>query len=204
MGDDIDLGDLDRRARAAGYGDGLLELFAAIVLGSLALGWVANPGFVGILAAFVAIYGWRVVERVRQRVTYPRIGYFKDRPDDARSTSRGMLSFIAGSFVLMALVVLVFGDIGEVADWRRAAPLVSGLTIAAGFWYAGTRSGYLRYRAIAAWSVIAGGLLWWLGTGASYATVAIHLAVLALPLAVVGTIVLVRFLRTHPVADDHA
>jgi hypothetical protein len=203
MGDDIDIGAIDRRARAAGYGDGLLELFAAAVLGSLALGWIANPAFVGILAALVAIYGWRVVERVKQRVTYPRIGYHKERPDDARSTSRGMLSFIAGAFALMAVVVLVFGDVTDAADWRRAAPLVSGLTLAAGFWYAGAKSGLLRHRLIAAWSVGSGVLLWWFGTGASYATVAIHLGALALPLAVIGTIGLVRFIRDHPIRDDH-
>lgn len=204
MGDDVDLGDLDRRARAAGYGDGLLELFAAAVLGSLALGWIANPGLVGILASFVAIFGWRAVERVKQRVTYPRVGYHKERLVDARSTSRGMLSFIAGAFVLMALVVLVFGDVTDAAEWRRAAPLVSGLTIAAGFWYAGARSSHLRYRVIAAWSIVAAMLLWWGGTGASYAAVAIHLGALALPLAVIGTVVLVRFIRIHPVRDDHA
>ena len=98
----------------------------------------------------------------------------------------------------------VFGDVTEAAEWRRAAPLVSGLTIAAGFWYAGTKSGYVRYRVVAAWSVVSGLLIWWFGSGASYAGVAAHLLGLAVPLAIIGTVVLVRFLGSHPIRDDHA
>jgi hypothetical protein len=201
VADGIDIGSIDRQARSAGYGDGLLEIFASIVLFVIALSWLGNPGFVGILAALIAIYGWKVVERVKERVVYPRVGYYKERADDAKETSRGMLMFIGGALLLMALAVFAFGDITDASEWRRAAPLLSGLALSGGFWYAGDKSGMLRYRLISAWSVISGVLLWWFGSGASYSGVVWHLVGLAVPLATIGVWSLLIFLRTHPVQD---
>lgn len=201
MTDGIDIGSVHRQARSAGYGDGLLEIFASVVLTLIALSWLGDPAFVGILAALIAIYGWKVVERVKERVVYPRVGYHKERSDDAKETSKGMLMFIGGAFLLMALAVLVFGDITDASEWRRAAPLLSGVTLAGGFWYAGDKSGLLRYRFISAWSLLSGVLLWWFGSGSSYDAVVWHLVGLAVPLAVIGIWSLLSFLRTHPIQD---
>jgi hypothetical protein len=201
MTGNVDVNEMDRRARTAGYGDGLLEIFAAIVLLTIALVWLTQPVFVGILAAFIVLYGWKVVERVKERVTYPRIGYFRERSDDPASTSRGMLVFIGGAMLLMVFAVYLSGGFNEPSEWRRAAPLLSGVSLAGGFWYAGDRSGLLRYRLIAGLSAIGGVMLWLLGSGDSYLPVAWHLVGLALPLLVLGIWSLVRFLRAHPILE---
>ncbi|MCP3994795.1 MAG: hypothetical protein GY722_07000 [bacterium] len=198
MADEIDISSIERNARRAGYGDGLLELFAAAVLSVIALAWAANPGFVGIAAALIVLYGWKAVERVKERVTYPRIGYFQERADESNTSVRGMFLFIGGAFLVMALVVLLSGSLSEAADWRRAAPLMSGITLAAGFWYAGEQSGFLRHRFIAAFSVVSGILLWLFGSGETYAAVVWHLVGLAVPLVILGVWGLNHFLRSHP------
>jgi len=202
MANSVDFENLDKRARTAGYGDGLIELLAATVLFVLAIGWAVSPGLIGILAALFAVYGWKLVERIRQRITYPRIGYFQERGDDAGATARGMLLYLGGALALMVLVVWLAGGLGDAREWRRAAPLLSGITLAGGFWYAGDRSGLVRYRLIAVASVIGGVLLWALGSGESYALVAWHLAGLAVPLAVIGVWSLVLFVRSHPEPGD--
>lgn len=201
MGGNIDIGAIDRRARAAGYGDGLLELFAALVLLTMALGLWADPSFVTIWAAFIVLYGWRLVDWVKVRVTYPRIGYYRERSDEPGRAARGMLLFAGGAFLLMVLVVLISGGSTDATSWRRAAPLVSGISLAGGFWYVSVQSGLLRYRIIAGLSTVGGLLLWWLGSGESYAAVAWHLVGLAVLLAIVGVWSLVRFLRTYPVRE---
>lgn len=198
----LDFEALDKRARAAGYGDGLLEIFAAIILLVLALGWAVSPGLIGVLAALIVLYGWKLVERIRARVTYPRIGYFRERSDDVGATARGMLLFIGGALAVMVLVVWLAGGLGDVREWRRAAPLLSGISLAGGFWYAGGRSGFAHYRFIAVVSVVVGVLLWMLGKGDSYAFVAWHLAAVGVPLAVIGVWSLVRFVRSHPDRGD--
>jgi len=199
MAGNMDIAGIDRKARTAGYADGLLELFAAAVLMILALGWIANPAFVGILAAFVVLFGWRVVDRVKARVTYPRIGYFREREDDTSTNPRGMLLFIAGSFVLVVVVVWLSGGIADPVEWRRAAPLMSGISLSGGFWYLSDKSGLIRHRFVAVASVLGGLGLWLFGSGNDYTGVVLHLAGLAVPLALLGAWSLLRFLRTNPV-----
>lgn len=200
MNRNIDIGAMDRRARSAGYGDGLVEISAAVVLLAVALGWLAHPSFVGIVAAFIVLYGWKLVDRVRARVTYPRIGYHRERRDEPKATARGVLLFIGGALLLMVLVILIAGGLTDASEWRRAAPLMSGVSLAGGFSYAGTQSGLPRYRMIAGLSVVSGALLWWFGSGESYAGVIWHLVGLAVPLAVIGVWSLVRFVHAHPVS----
>ena len=204
MSDRFDVAGIEERARTAGYRDGLIELFAAAVLLSLAVLWIATPALVGIGSAFIVLYGWKVVERVKQRVTYPRIGYFQERPEAPDTTARGMLTFLGLSFALVVLAVLLSGGVGDAASWRRAAPLMSGVTLAGAFWYMGDRSGLVRHKVIAVYSAATGLLLWLFGSGESYEAVVWHLLGVAAPLAATGTWGLVHFLRTHPVQDTPA
>ncbi len=141
------------------------------------------------------------MEKVKERIVYPRVGYYRERSDDAKETSRGMLTFIGGAFLLMVLVVVSTGELTDPAAWRRAAPLLSGLSLAGGFWYAGAKSGLLRFRLISGWSVVSAIAVWLFGTGVSYSGVVLHLLSLALPLAIVGVWSLITFVREHPVRD---
>ncbi|MDJ0665570.1 MAG: hypothetical protein QNJ75_13545 [Acidimicrobiia bacterium] len=196
-----DIGKIEQQARRAGYQDGLLELFAAGVLFVIALGWIANPGFVGILAAFIVLYGWKLFDRVKARVTYPRIGYSRERADEPQSSAWGMLWFIAGAFLLAIVVIALSGGLAEPAEWRRAAPLISGMTLSGGFWYAAEQSGLARYRLVAALAVLLGVLLWLVGSGEDYSGVVWHLLGLAGTLALLGTWALVTFVRSHPIRE---
>lgn len=203
MASDPDIDEIERKAKTAGYADGLLEIFAAFVLALIAASLAASPGLVGVMAAFVVLYGWKVFERVKERVTYPRIGYSRERADDPGKTARGILLFMAGAFLVMVLVIWLSGGLTDASEWRRAAPLMSGITLAGGFWYAGEQSRLVRYRLIAGLSLLGGITMWLVGTGDSYDGVMWHLLGLAVPLALVGGWSLIRFVRSHPVASSH-
>ncbi len=198
----IDTRQLERRAVAAAYEDGLTELLATAVLALLATMWIASPAFVGILAAFVVLYGWKAVERVKEWITYPRIGYHRERADEAHATARGMLLFLGAALALTFLAVAMGGDITSSTEWRRAAPLLSGLALSGGFWHLADRSRLRRHRFVAVFSVVTGVLLWWLGSGTSYEAVVWHLLGLAALLAAVGTWGLVHFVSTHPIVES--
>lgn len=199
MSDTFDVAKAEEQARTAGFRDGLIEIFAAVVLSSMALMWLVSPALIGIGAAFIVLYGWRVVEKVKQRVTYPRIGYFQEKPEAPDTTARGMLLFIAGSFLLMVLAVALSGGLTDSAEWQRAAPLMSGISLAGGFWYTGDRSGFLRHRLIAVYSAVTGVALWMMGVGEAYESMIWHLLGLAIPLAAIGIWGLMSFTRTHPI-----
>ena len=201
MSNSPDTNEIERRARAASYQDGLLELFAAAVLLAIAIAWVVTPALVGIVAAFFVLFGWKGVERVKRRITYPRIGYYQEKSEDPRATARGILLFIGGAFALTVAAVAIYGDLTNSADWRKAAPLLSGLSLAGGFWYAGDRSGLVRHRVIAGYSVVTGVLLWAFSSGDTYEAVVWHLLGMALPLSAIGAWALEHFVRTHPLPD---
>jgi Ca2+/Na+ antiporter len=193
---------IEQRARAATYRDGLLELFAAAVLLIIAGMWVISPALVGVAAGLIVIFGWRVLERVKSRVTYPRIGYFQERSDDPGTTARGMLIFIGAAIVLMVGAIALSGGLTEVNEWRRAAPLLSGISLTGGFWYLADRSGFIRHRFVAVYSVVTGILLWVFTTGETYDVVSWHLLGMAAPLAAIGIWALIHFLRTNPTRDE--
>ena len=193
--------ELEERARRTIYSDGLTELFAAAVLFIMALFWVANPALIGVAAAFIVLYGWKLVEKAKERFTYPRIGFFQERTDDPQETARGILLFFGLAFAAMVAAIAVVGSITEAAEWRRAAPLLSGLLLAAAFWYLGDRSGLRRHRVVAVYAVATGVLLWIGGSGADYEAMVWHLLGMVLILGAIGTWALVHFARTHPAKD---
>lgn len=201
MSNDFSTERIEQRTRAAVYRDGLLELFAAAVLLIIAGMWFISPALIGVAAALIVIFGWRALERVKLRITYPRIGYFQERAEDPGTTARGMLVFIGGAIILMVGVIALSGGLTDVAEWRRAAPLLSGISLTGGFWYLADRSGLIRHRFVAVYSVVTGILLWVFTSGETYLPVAWHLLGLAAPLAAIGTWALVSFLRTNPTRD---
>lgn len=202
MSNGFDTEMIEQQARAATYRDGLLELFAAGVLLIIGGMWFVSPALVGVAAALIVIFGWRVLERVKRRVTYPRIGYFQERADDPGTTARGMLIFIGGAIVLMVGVIALSGGLTEVAEWRRAAPLLSGISLTGGFWYLADRSRLVRHRVVAVFSVVSGILVWVFTSGETYQPVAWHLLGLAVLLAAIGTWALIHFVRTTPTRNE--
>lgn len=200
MSNSYDTG-IEPRVRAATYRDGLTELFAAAVLFVMALLWLANPAVIGIAAAFIVLYGWRLVEKVKHRVTYPRLGYYQERSEEPRETARGILIFCAVAFAIVVGVIALTGGITESAEWRRAAPLLSGLTLLGAFWYLGDRSGLKRHRFVAGYSVVTGVFIWLFTSGADYEGMVWHLLAMVVVLGAIGTWGLVHFIRTYPVHD---
>ena len=147
------------------------------------------------------LYGWKLVEKAKQRITYPRIGYFQERTEDPRETAQGILVFFGLAFAVMVAAIAVVGSITDAAEWRRAAPLLSGLLLAAAFWYLGDRSGLRRHRVLATYAVASGVVLWLIGSGADYEAMVWHLLGMVLLLGAVGTWGLVHFTRTHPAEE---
>lgn len=195
---------IERRARAATYRDGLTELFATGVLLIIAVMWISQPAFVGIAAAFIVLFGWKVVEKTKQRITYPRLGYYQERSDEPRETARGILVFCGVALAIVVALIALSGGITEAKEWRRAAPLLSGLTLAGAFWYLGDRSGLARHRFVAGFSVLTGFLIWLFSSGADYEGMVWHLLGMVLVLGALGTWGLVHFIRTYPVQDSNA
>ena len=189
---------IERRATAAPYRDGIMELLVAAVLFGVALMWEARRGeLLALLALPIVIGAGVALERAKRRITYPRIGYAESKKPTETSPWGGV-AFIGAGIMLMIGAVVVSGDIGDTASWRRWAPFLAGFLNAAGFWYVGTVSGLWRYRIVAGISIALGITISLMADGATYRPVAGYFAVMGALLAVLGAATLVVFLIGHP------
>lgn len=194
----VDPDAVERNARRADYRDGLLELFAAVLMATLAGGWALQPGLVGILSLPFIFLGWKAITALKERITYPRIGYSGDNPARSETNAKGMLAFFALAAAVVAVMILVFGEASLANELRRAAPLFSGIAFAAGFRYLGEKSGMVRHHLLAAASVVTGTLVWWNDNGDDYSAMPVFLLVMAAVLAVMGAVSLAGFLKRNP------
>ena len=194
----IDPDAVERSARRADYRDGLLELFAAALMATLAAGWAFQPGIVGLLSLPFIFFGWKVMAKLKERITYPRIGYSGYNPERQQTSAKGMLGFFALAIAIVIVMILVFGESSIYNELRRAAPLFSGLAFAGGFRYLAEKSGMARHHLLVVASVVTGWAVWWQDDGNDYSAMPVFLLIMAAFLFVMGVASLAAFLMRNP------
>jgi MFS family permease len=105
------------------------------------------------LALAVGVSRDRVMERIRQRVTYPRIGYVSAERGEPLSRNRKWLMWLIllpMAVAPVAIAVLLFTDrlpdLRTAAEWGRWAPALYGVLMAAVSWWDADRFGIRRLR----------------------------------------------------------
>lgn len=195
---------MKRQAAAAPYQDGIMELFAAALFIAIALFWLGGRGWMIPLLAVVVVftaggaYAW-----AKRRITYPRIGYAEPKAEEGGS-AWGTLAFFAAGFGVFIVAIALTGGFGDVSSWRRWSSFLAGFLCSGGFWYAASVSGLWRYRLIAVYSIVLGLVVSLVSAGSTYLGVAVYSVGMAAVLAVIGVVMLVSFLRSHPKVADSA
>ncbi|HSJ25650.1 MAG TPA: hypothetical protein VK929_13330 [Longimicrobiales bacterium] len=105
------------------------------------------------LALAISVTRDRVKERIRQRVTYPRIGYASAERGEPLSATRKKLMWLillpmAAAPVVIAVLLLTgrMPDLRTAAEWGRWAPAVYGILAGAATWWDAERFGIRRFR----------------------------------------------------------
>ncbi len=186
--------ELGRRLGRALYGDGITELFAAVLFALLAAAW--DTGGLGIaVAAVAALFGPRLMGAVRERVVYPRTGYAVPASEDASTLGSGMaitvLAVIGGGL----FVAWYVGDITLIRTWVAA---LAGALVAAGTWYLAARSRLVRHRILAMATVLWGFVVTVTWGDLGYGSLVPFFVGLAVGFGVVGAWALVTFVRANP------
>jgi hypothetical protein len=189
--------DVRRTAIAAPYEDGLLELLMALLFVGIAAVWGVGRGEVlGLLALPIIIGGGLALAWIKRTVTEPRIGHVEPRKDDGPAWH--WFAFIGAGLLLMAIAVILTGEIGTSESWMRWFPFLSGYLIAGAFRYLAAASGLRRYLVLGAASLICGTTVAIASDGSSYASVAAYFMAMAIIVAAFGGTALVLFLSRHP------
>ncbi len=206
MADQINLKNVERKAQRAYYQDGLMELLLGgylMVLGSLLFasssGWVP---FV-VVMLFVLKPAW---ERLKEAVTYPRIGYvsFPVDPEAGKGILRGLLIFFVVAGVLAVGMSLLFGSERGLDLWLyRVIPALAGVLLACGPVYAAETFGLKRWYFVAAVFVLSGLIAPMLGAGLAYnAIIGMQMGIVGVINLLIGLWLLVSFVRRHPVLES--
>jgi len=199
----IDLKDIEQRAWRVYMQDGLVEIMIGVIF-FLASGAFHTSSTSVFLVLFPTIFGPNIIEAIRKRYTYPRIGYVKLQSDDPKKTAMGIFLYMVAVIAIMAVVLyLLFGS-GTWAPYLfyQWLPTVVGAMLVGAMTYTKSKSGDARYYAYA---LVA------LAIGVAFSLhrfepvkrgVTLYLLLLSGIMAVTGLARFVVFLRNHPLPPE--
>jgi hypothetical protein len=204
--------DVMRKTKSYWYEDGLVETLAGlffVAVGALLLvEWAAPPdaAYRGIFApglmvicALWILGGRRIINWLKERITYPRTGYVEYRRQKARTKApRIIMAAVVGAAVSLAIVSSMFYR----QDIVRAIPLLIGAGVAMLLVRIGGELGLQRFYVEAAWSLVIGALLAALTDNMSLG-MALYYGLLGAAVLVAGVVTLLRYLRAAPAEGDH-
>ncbi len=198
MSDKIDLKDMQQRAHRLVNKDGLLEALIGLVFiftgGSLSESAAVTPS----ISLFVIISN-RIVEGIRERYTYPRIGYVCLPEEDGVDTGRGILTYVlAVMAVMVAVMWLLYGGVTghRVYQW---VPTGIGLMLVGAMTYMNSKTGDVTYAGYAAYGLISGLAFTWYNFPDSARGASIYMEFLGVSFIVFGAVKFILFRRNYPV-----
>lgn len=175
--------------------DGLVEIMIGILL--IAFGVTFGSG-ISVFPMLIAVFVFpRLLEAVRNRCTYPRIGYAKLPVDEPKKTVKGMFGYLAVVLAVMFICFLLLGRVRDVAAYRKWSPLLMGVLLVGGFLYAHSRSGSRRYIVFAVLSVVSG-IFFSIMNFESYNGLIVNFFAMGAVFIVSGFTLFILFLRKYP------
>ena len=203
MTDQLDFQEVEKRVNQAVYQDGLLEVFLGAFLLIIGVLFVADSKLVAFGVLLMFLFSW-LLERIKKKYVYPRIGYVKLRPEkeaDPKGIVLVALIAVVVQMGVLAIFVLVMGiDLGSEAFMQYVVPPAAGLLMAIGpYWLAQTynvRRGYV----LAVLFILIGVLMPITGLASGYQAVGWECLVVGVISFVTGFIMFSSFIRRNPPA----
>jgi len=194
---EIDLKEMERRAYRAMQRDGVTEILVGLVL--LVAGGTWRNGATGILAVFMILYMRKALEYIKERVTYPRIGYAKLPEEDSAETGKGILLFMVAVLVVMGIgIVIFYGGLTShlIYQWL---PTFFGLMMLGAFTYMRGKTGDPLYLAYIAYSVLTGVAFSLYDFSEWRVGFTLYLVLLGATFILVGAVRMALFMHRYPV-----
>nr|QNO46761.1 hypothetical protein DEIDBPHB_00010 [Methanosarcinales archaeon ANME-2c ERB4] len=194
----IDLLEIEKKAYRDSQQDGLMEIVMGVILMTFG-GFFYSPIFAFYI--LLIVFSGKIVEFVRRRYTYPRIGSVKFREEDPKDVLTGVLLFELAVIVIMFTLISISGDVKDYSLWVNWAPLFFGMILVGPFAHAASRSGSIRYYGYAILSVILGIFFSLVEFGSGCTGLILYLVLIGGFLALGGLAIFIRFLRKYPLSE---
>ncbi len=198
----IDLEKIAQKAYRDSLEDGVMELGMGVYLMVCALP-VANVSF-SFVYAFLILFFRPAWQRVKQRVTYPRIGYVEHVSKDLKETVRGIAVVMLALIVVLAVVLAIMGEVDDFGVWMKWLPALIGTFVVGAFLYVRSKSGAPRFYVLAVISVAIGVAMSIVDFDSEVRLPGLigYLGCMGFVLAVWGGAMLARFVRKYPVVAE--
>ena len=199
----IDLKEIERRANYAALQDGLMEILMGLFLffygGTLA----TNTLPLGTVLIVVTVFFAKpLIERIKKRYIYPRIGYVK-LPGDPHTTGKGIaISAVVMVIALLGALGISMAVLGQKPGLNffltYIVPPASGFMLAIGPYWLGQTYGLTRGYVWAILFALGGIAMPLFGISSGYAAVGLLCTVMGVLILVTGIVMFVRFIRSYP------
>jgi hypothetical protein len=203
MTENIDLKRLEKRAWLEYQRDGLTEIIFGIFLfaGAALLRSTSYIGFYAILVIYIT----PLVESLRKKYTYPRIGRVKLQQDAPKKTFKGIFGFLILVLIIMSSAFIIFtGSIGDAVLWRKWTPTWVGAMMLGAFTFSASKTGAFRYRVYGI-SAFIGGIIFSLNnSGADYTGIEYYLLAMSAVLIPIGIVQFFMFIKDNPLPAEVA
>ena len=188
--------------------DGLSEILTGIIL-LMMPGLFLEPIIVPFFVVFFVLFMPQIVERLKKRYTYPRIGYMKPREDES-TTSTSSPRFSLGLAVVVLLIFITVIAIGY-SLWQGLVdryfiwqwlPTVFGFIMWGPSLYLRDRTGQNIYLVFGGLAAVTGILVSLNPYTGAEGAILFYMGGWGVGLILLGFIKLVRFTRQYPVLDE--
>ena len=151
MAENINLKEMEKKVFRDSNQDGLMEIIFGIFLFAIA-GYLGTGDF-PILLVLLPMFGPIWMQIIRNKFTYPRIGYAKPSTKMSKEIILGVFFYM---FVVLFIVILfpIMGDFWDLSLWYKWSPALLGIMTIGVFIYIGHKLGSLRYYIFAAPSLV--------------------------------------------------
>jgi hypothetical protein len=199
-----EMSQISRRVRQAIDQDGLFEMTMGVIF--LAVPLLVHLRLQSIAGVVTVVLLGVALPLMRNRVTYPRVGYAKPREPVFPVILLFVLGLAAVSLGVMALVLLAQGRVTSRPAWSALMPFGTGLFLAGFHVLWGIRTRAVRYFVLAGVAGAGGALAVLVAGGSLDLGAGIFFLGFGILELVVGIVLLTRFLSRYPrpqeVTDD--
>ncbi len=197
----IDLLKIEKKAYRDSQQDGLMEVMMGLILITFGC-FLYSPVFAFYI--LLIIFSKKIVESIRRRYTYPRIGFVKFHKENPKDALTGVFLFEFAVIVIIFTLISIFGDVKDYSRWIKWSPLFFGMILVGPFAHAASRSGSIRYAGYAMLSVVLGLFFSIIEFGSGYIGLILYLVFIGAFLFLGGLVIFTLFLRKYPLPEVEA
>ena len=180
--------------------DGLMEFFlGAYLLLTGFLIWTDNSAFFILLFVIAP----PLLKQMKERFTYPRIGYVKFNEQD-RNVVRRILAAAIGAVVAIGMVVFLNSADERVQSLYKWTPLLPALIFQAALIPMGRKTGFIRFYVMAGIALLVGFIISLIELPNKLDNIGLYVTVMGALFLLLGVFIFADFLRTHPVRAEEA